>query len=138
MPVPMEGSARTRLVALVVLVAIAVPLVIVAVAGGGGDDEHEPSGLRVERSTELPELIVYIEAGQNTPERSGGRTTVTVECVAADGRVVASRDEPWPFSDTDQGTLDPHTHMAVGPARIGEVESCRVKGTEPLLGGPVS
>ena len=33
MPDPMEGPARTRLVALVVLLAVAVPLTIVAVVG---------------------------------------------------------------------------------------------------------
>jgi hypothetical protein len=134
----MEGPARTRLVALVVLLAVSVPLGVVAVAGSGGDGEEEDAGLRVERSAGLPELIVYVEPGVNTPERTGGRRTVTVECVDPDGRVLASQDEAWPFTDTDQGTLDPHMHMAVNPARIDDVERCRVDATEPLLEGPVS
>ena len=54
MPGPMEGPARTRLVALVVLLAVALPLGVVAVAGSGEGEESEGAALRVERSTELP------------------------------------------------------------------------------------
>jgi hypothetical protein len=132
----MEGPARTRLVALVVLLAVAVPLTIVAVAGSGGDDEEE-SELRVERSPDLPEMILYLPTDANTPERSGGRQSVTVECLDDGGRVLARQDEAWPFTDTDGQTLDPHAHVPVNPARIGEVERCRVRPASPPLEGPV-
>jgi hypothetical protein len=132
----MEGPARTRLVALVVLLAVAVPLTIVAVAGSGGGDEEE-ADLRVERSPDLPELLVYLTPEANTPERTGGRESVTVECLDTGGRVLSRQDEAWPLTDTDGQTLDPHAHVPVNPARIGEVERCRVRPANPPLEGPV-
>jgi hypothetical protein len=133
-----EGPARTRLVALVVLLAVAVPLTIVAVAGSGGEGEEEDTGLRVERSPAPPELIVYLSPDVNTPERAGGRQSVTVECLDKEGRVIARQDEGWPFTETDEGTLDPHAHVAVTAQRINDVERCRVRPVEPPLEGPVS
>lgn len=135
---PMEGPARTRLVALVVLLALAVPLTIVAATGSGGGDDEEEVGLRVERSPDLPELIVYLDPEVNKPERTGGRRTVVVECVDGGGRVVARGDEAFPFTDTDQNTLDPHVHMRVNPALINDVVRCRVRPAEPPLEGPVA
>ena len=132
----MEGPARIRLVALVVLVAVAVPIGIV-LASDGGDGQDEPAALRVERSAQLPELVVYVEAEANTPERSGGRRSIAVECVTADGSLIASQAEPWPFTDTDQGTRDPHAHLRIDPASMLEVDRCRLRGTEPLLEAPV-
>jgi len=138
MPDPMEGPARTRLVALVVLLAVALPLTIVAVVGsGGGDDEEEESSLRVERSPDLPELRVYLDPDVNTPERAGGHANVLVECLDDAGEVVVRADEAFPFTDTDQETLDPHVHMPVNPARINEVVRCRVRPADPPLEGPV-
>src|SRR5687768_2998820 len=104
---PMVGPARTRLVALVVLLALAIPLTIVAAMGSGGGDDEEGTSLRVERSPELPELLVFLDPEANTPERTRGRRSVLVECVDGAGGVVARSDEAFPFTDTDQNTLDP-------------------------------
>jgi hypothetical protein len=134
---PMEGPARTRLVALVVLLAVALPLTIVAVIGSGGGDEEEESSLRAERSPELPELLVFLNPDVNTAERAGGRPTVVVECLDGGGVVVARSDEAFPFTDTDQNTRDPHVHMPVNPARLGDVVRCRVRPADPPLEGPV-
>jgi hypothetical protein len=138
MPAPMEGPARTRLVALVVLLAVAVPLTIVAAVGSGGGDDDDESSLRVERSPELPEMLVFLSPDANKPQRAGNRPTVIVECLDRAGGVVARQDEPWPFTDTDQNTLDPHAHIPVNPARINDVERCRVRPATPPLEGPVS
>jgi hypothetical protein len=132
----MERAARTRLNTLAVLLAVSIPLVIAAASGRGGEDE-EDSSLYVERSTEAPELILYVEPEANSPDRAGERGSITVECLDADGAVVVSQSERWPFTDTDEGTLDPHAHVSVNPARIAEVERCRLKGTEPVLEAPV-
>ena len=135
---PMEGPARTRLVALVVLLAVALPLMIVAVLGsGGGDDGEEEASLRVERSPDLPELVVFLDPDANTPERADGRPSVLVECLDEAGEVVARSDKPFPFTDTDRNTRDPHIHMPVNPARINEVVRCRVRPADPPLAGPV-
>lgn len=138
MPAPMEGPARTRLVALVVLLAVSVPLTIVAILGSGGGEDEDDSALRVERSPELPEMLVFLTPDANTPERAGGRATVVVECLDGGGGVVAREDERWPFTDTDGNTLDPHAHVPVNPARINDVERCRVRPADPPLEGPVS
>ena len=133
----MEGPARTRLVALVVLLAVALPLTIVAALGSGGGDDEEETGLRAERSPDIPELRVFLDPEVNTPERAGGRASVIVECLDEAGAVVARSDEPFPFTDTDDDTLDPHVHLPVNPARIGEVMRCRVRPSDPPLEGPV-
>jgi hypothetical protein len=133
----MAGPARTRIVALVVLLAVGVPLGVLA-AAGSGDEDPESGDLRVERSTELPEILVYVSPEANVPRRAPGAASVTVECVSAAGEVVATRPEPWPLTETDGRTLDPHSHLPVNPARIGEVERCRLKGTKPLLQAPVA
>lgn len=134
---PMESPARTRLVALVVLLAVAVPLTIVAVAGSGGGDDEEEASLWVERSPDLPELRVFLDPEVNTRERTGGRPRVLVECLDEAGEVVARSDEPFPFTDTDQNTLDPHVHLSVNPARINDVVRCRVRPAQPPLEGSV-
>jgi hypothetical protein len=139
MPEPMEGPARTRLVALVVLLVLAVPLTIVAIAGsGGGGSESDEPEMRVERSPEVFEVRVFVEPEVNVPGRTRGRRTVTVECVDAGGAVIASEDETWPFTDTDQNTLDPHAHVRVNPARIDDVSLCRVRQARPALEAPVT
>jgi hypothetical protein len=134
----MERRARTRLVALVVLLAVSVPLAIVAVAGSGGAQDEEEPGLRVQRSPEPFELLVLVDPAANTSERTDGRASVKVECLDSAGEVVASQVEPWPFADTDRNTRDPHAHLPVNPARIRDVERCRVRPAQPPLAGSVS
>jgi hypothetical protein len=138
MPDPMEGPARTRLVALVVILALAVPLAIVAIAGSGGDEEDKEPEMYVQRAPEVFEVRVFLEPEVNTPDRTRGRRSVTVECLDDSGTVVASQDEAWPFTDTDQNTLDPHAHIPVNPARIDDVSLCRVKQARPPLEAPVT
>ena len=134
----MEGPARTRLVALVVILAFAVPLAIVAIAGsGGGGEEAEPE-MYVQRAPEVFEVRVFLEPEVNTPDRTRGRRSVTVECLDDSGTVIASQDEAWPFTDTDQNTLDPHAHIPVNPARIDDVSLCRVKQARPPLEAPIT
>ena len=134
----MQKASRTRLVALVLLLAVAALLVIVALAGGGGEDRPErAAGLRVERTPgDLPELIIYVEdRSLNDAATAGGATSVVVECVDAEGRVVWSRPERWPFTDTDDGTLDPHAHIGMNEAAVERIARCRLTGTDPPLGG---
>ena len=135
----MERPARTRLIGVLVLLAVSVALVVVlAVSGGGDEDEgEEPKpALRVERSPEFSEMLIYIDdASANRSERAAGRARVTIECVDSDGLVLASQEEPWPMTQTDSSTFAPHAHLPVNPARIGDVVSCRIRGTDPLLEG---
>jgi hypothetical protein len=134
----MEGASRTRLVALAVLLALSIPLVIVAIAGNGSDgDSEQAAGLRVERNPGgRAEIIVYIEdRSNNEPSTAGGAATVVVECMDADGEVVSSQPEGWPFTDTDRGTLDPHVHVAMSRELLDRIARCRLRGTDPPLEG---
>ena len=46
-----------------------------------------------------------------------------------------SRAEPWPFAETDQGTLDPHAHIGMDPRLLERIARCRLTGTDPPLEG---
>jgi hypothetical protein len=134
----MEQRGRTALTVIVVVLVLGVPLAFLFASGGGGDDDRpqaaEP-GLRLEGSAGSPELVVYVEAAANEPDRAGGARSVTLRCVDADGRLVAAQDEAWPFTDTDAGTLDPHTHVTLDADRMGQIRRCSLVGTEPPLEG---
>jgi hypothetical protein len=131
----LEGSNRTRIVALAVLLAISVPLILIAVAGGGSDD-GESEGLRVERSAGVPEVVIYLQdPAVNDPKTNRGRTRVGVECMDSGGTVIFRGAERWPFSDTDGGKFDPHVHVLIRPALLDRVARCRLRGTDPPLEG---
>jgi hypothetical protein len=130
----MTGASRTRLVALAVVLAISVPLLIVALSSGGGDPE--PSGLRVERTPGVAEIVVYVEdLDANRRDTAGGAARITLVCVDGDGRVVWTSREAWPFTETDDGALDPHVHLRMTPARVERIERCRLQDTDPPLEG---
>jgi len=135
----MDQASRTRLVALAVLLAVATPLVIVALAGSGDEEgtPERPAALRVERTPGgPPEITIYIEdRSLNKPSTAGGDTSVVVECVDTEGRIVWKLPEAWPFTDTDQGSVDPHAHIGMDPAQIERIARCRLTGTDPPLAG---
>jgi hypothetical protein len=140
-PAGSGAAARGRLVALAVLLGVGAVLVVVALlAGGSGESGSERSSLRVERSPAPDgiELLVYVEAADNRAEVAGGESRVSVECEDEGGRVVAQGDHPWPFTDTDGGTTDPHVHQPVPDAAAGSVTRCRLSGTDPELQGRVA
>ena len=111
------------------LLAVAVPLVIVAASGSGdgGGGSKLPS-LRVEPSPGVPgEIVVYVEdVSLNTAAAAGEARSVTVECRNPEDEVVFSLSYPWPFTDTDNGTLDPHQHLTLNEATVDRVASCRL------------
>ena len=134
----MEGATRTRLVALAVLLAVGVPLVIVALAGSSGEeDSRPPGGLRVEQTAAgLAEITVYVEdRALNKANTAGGAREVDVQCVDRGGELVFAKTEPWPFADTDGGTLDPHAHVGVDVEQLERITRCRLEGTDPPLEG---
>ena len=126
--------------ALAVLLALAVPLVVVAAVTSGGGSPA--GGLRIERSSTqepLGSLTIYVEEpSRNVAETAGGKANVRVECLASDDRVVRRSTHPWPFTDTDDGTLDPHVHERLPQAQAKEVAKCRLAGTDGPLEGRVS
>ncbi len=118
----MEGGSRILWTLLAVLVAVAVPLVVLALASGGGEESDEPdtASIKVERAPGVPEIVVYVEDPElNVAETAGGRERVTVECLNTADAVIYGRGYAWPFTDTDDGLLDPHVHLGDGsrPAR---------------------
>ena len=130
------------LVVVVFAVVIGVPVAILFASGGGDDDpkakpKPKSTGLRVERGTSGSDLVIYVKPAVNMPDRAGGRSEVVLECVDSDGDAVMAQDEQWPFQDTDQFAVGPHAHMALDPLSITAVERCLLRGTEPLVEGPV-
>jgi hypothetical protein len=138
----MQDRARVVLVVVVFAVVIGVPLAILF-ASGGGDDEPEAKpkaaagDLRVERDAVGSALTIYVKPAANVPERAGGRRQVLLDCVDSDSDTVLAQDEAWPFAQTDNGQYLPHAHMTLDPLSITAVERCLLRGTEPLLEGPV-
>jgi hypothetical protein len=134
----MDRASRTRLVALAVLLAVAAPLVIVALANSGDEESAErPAALRVQRTPGgVPEITIYIEdRSLNKPSTARGETSVVVECVDTEGRIVWKLPEAWPFTDTDSGSVDPHAHIGMDQAQIERIARCRLTGTDPPLEG---
>jgi hypothetical protein len=130
----MEAASRTRLVALAAVLAVSAALVAVALSSGG--DDEQPGGLRVERTPDAAEVVVYVEdLDANRAETADGAARITLECVDLDGQVVWSSREAWPFLETDEGTLDPHVHLTMEPAVIDRIDRCRLKDTDPPLEG---
>jgi hypothetical protein len=91
----------------------------------------------VERTAgDLPEITIYVEdRSLNKPSTAGGDTSVAVECVDAEGRVVWKLPGAWPLTDTDAGTVEPHAHIGIEPAQIARIVRCRLVGTDPPLEG---
>ncbi len=82
---------------------------------------------------------VYVEeADQNVPETARGKSTVMVECLDQAGRAVARAQQPWPFTDTDGGQLEPHVHVTLPPKESQRVRRCRLAGTKGPLEGTVT
>jgi hypothetical protein len=136
---PQGGEGRRRLVALLVLLAVAAPLVLVALLTGG--DDAPATGLRIERAaaqdSAIAQIVVYVDdPAANVPESADG-PNVELQCLDRDGRIVVRAVHPWPFSDTDQGTLDPHIHQNVNAREAPRIVRCRLNGTDgPFQGRP--
>jgi hypothetical protein len=127
----MTPAARTRVAALALLVVVSVPLVVIAASSSGGEDAGS-GGLRVERGP--PGLVIYVEdADANRPATLGGERAAMIECLDSGGSAVWRAPQPWPFTDTDGGRLDPHVHLALDPALLARIVRCRVAGSDPPL-----
>jgi hypothetical protein len=117
--------------AIVIVVLVAAPLAIwAATSGGSGDGDKE--GLIVERGVSLtgaPELVVSI-AGP--AEVTSGASSVMVECMDKDGKVIVKAPQPWPFVD-EPGYPYPHAHLADDAEKVEGARRCQVLGTNKRL-----
>lgn len=133
----MSRSDATRLgIALAIAVAIIVPIVLLS--GGGGEDR---ANLLIQRNSSAAgeELVVSIEdPGVNTAATTGGQQRVRIECLDAQGQVVAFGEHPWPFEDDGGvGAGLPHVHQPARPQAAAATRTCRIPGTDPRLEGEV-
>jgi hypothetical protein len=116
---------------IVIALLVVAPLAIwAATSGGSGDDEKQ--GLIVERGVSItgePELVLSI-AGD--VEVTSGASSVTVECVDKDGKVLIKGTQPWPFVE-ESGYPYPHAHQVDSPEKVEAARRCRVLGTEARL-----
>ena len=117
-------------VIVIVLLAVA-PLAIWA-ATSGGSGENDKQGLIVERgvsTTGEPELILSIAGNVQV---TSGATSVTVECLDKDGKVLVKGTQPWPFIE-EPGYPYAHVHQVDSPEKVEGARRCRVLGTDTKL-----
>jgi hypothetical protein len=116
---------------IVIVLLVVAPLAIWAgTSGGSGEDDKQ--GLIVERSvstTGEPELVLSIAGDVNV---TSGASSVTIECVDRDGKVLIKGTQPWPFID-EPGFPYPHAHQVDSPEKVEGARRCRVLGTEARL-----
>jgi hypothetical protein len=136
-----DSTARFRLVAFALALLVVGALVLVAVLAAGGSGDDEP-GLAVERLAAVgggsPELVFYVrDRAKNVPATTGGKRSVTAECLDEGGKVLFRGRQAWPFGYPDGKQLDPHVHQPVSRRDAALVTRCRLKGTSPELAGEV-
>jgi hypothetical protein len=116
---------------IVIVLLVVAPLAIWAATSGGSGDGDE-KGLIVERGvsvTGAPELIISI-AGD--VEVTSGATSVRIECVDKDGKVLIKGTQPWPFIE-EPGYPYAHVHQTDSPEKVEGARRCRVLGTNARL-----
>ena len=127
---PKMDLRRHAPVIVIVLLVVAPLAIWAATSGGSGDGDKQ--GLIVERgvsTTGAPELILSI-AGD--VEVTTGATSVEVECVDKDGKVLIKGTQPWPFAE-EPGYPYPHVHQTDSPEKVEGARRCRVLGTNATL-----
>jgi hypothetical protein len=134
----MMPRVKNPRVLLAVGFAVAALVVVVVLAvGGSGEDDAEPlrttrAPLTLERYT-LPDtgatelLISLREQGLNTPERTGGATSVALRCSSADGTVKFRTRTMWPLLE-ETGYPFPHIHQPAGRKLLRSIRACRLTG----------
>ena len=150
----MPPMPNTRiLVAVAVGLAAVAGLVIVLAAGSGGEDDAADAPVRTQRATltleraEHPagyeELIVSLpDERLNTPETTGGETSVLLTCADDRGRVTIRQPQPWPLQ-IEPG-FPPHAHQPAKEEVLDSLRRCtltaqgidfegRVSGRLPML-----
>jgi hypothetical protein len=117
---------------IVILVLVAGPLAIWAGTSGGSGDKKDKEGLLVERGISFgggPELVLSIVGDA---EITSEASSVRVECLDKDGKVIVKSTQPWPFVD-EPGYPYPHVHQTDSAEKIEGARRCRVLGTNTRL-----
>ena len=135
------------LVAVAVGVAAVAGLVIVLAGGSDGDDNGADAPVRTQRATltleraEHPagyeELIVSLpDERLNTPETTGGKTSVLLTCADDRGRVTIRQPQPWPLQI--EAGFPPHAHQPAKPEVLDSLRRCSLTGQGIDFEGSVS
>ena len=122
-----SSATRVRLVALAVLLGVGAVLAV----GRSWLEVRTEATARDCASSASPtadglELIVYVAEADNQPDVAGGRSSVRVECADAGGQVLFRGGHRWPFTDTDNGTTDPHIHQRIPASAADAVARYRL------------
>ena len=116
-----------------VLAIVVIPLVVWS-ASSGSDTKADPD-LSVSYDPSRggdPLLTVTIAKELNVRRTAKNGRTVTLECLDADGNVVAQTEQPFPFTADEPG-YGPHAHQLVPGDKIKFVRRCRLLGTRMPL-----
>jgi hypothetical protein len=124
-----EGSRGRLALGIALIALLSLVALVLALNGGGANDDD---AIRAERflGPGPTELLVYVDPDANEPETADGARRVELECVDRRGRVVVKGAHEWPFTDTDGGIYDPHSHQPALPAELRAATSCRLRGTD--------
>ena len=76
-----------------------------------------------------PELVLSIAGDVKV---TSGASSVTIECVDKDGKVLIKGTQPWPFIE-EPGYPYPHVHQVDSPEKVEGARRCRVLGTDTRL-----
>ncbi len=126
--------------------AVAVGAVLLVVGGLWGDGAEARRVMRAELTLEQfvhpdtggIELVVSLrEARLNTPDVTGGETSVMLRCVDENREVVIGRRTEWPLLE-EYGYPFPHIHQPLAPGPLGRIRACRLMGPGLDFEGRVS
>ena len=133
---------RNPRVLVAVAVAVVAVVVVAIVLATGGSDEPEAAKppaapvrtvrgpITLERVVLRPgaeELVVSLPDEQlNTPQTTGGATSVLLRCVDEAGSEAIRQRHPWPL-EVEYG-YPPHVHQPAKARVLAELRSCRLTG----------
>lgn len=119
-----------------VLAVMVIPLVVWSSSDSGSKGNADLTVQYDPSKPGDPLLTVTLAERLNKRETATNGRDVKLECLDADGKVVASTTQPLPFVDDEQG-YGAHAHQLVPAAQIDSVEKCRLRGAREPLEAPL-
>lgn len=139
---PRVKNTRVLLAAGLLGIGLAVAIVLLAIGGEGGGGKSKDGAARPLRAvrakltlerfrppeTGVPELLVNLtDTRLNTPDTTGGATSVLLRCVDKSGAEAIRQATPWPLLE-EGGYPFPHIHQPALARVLKNVRGCRLTG----------
>lgn len=139
---PAVSNPRILVATGVVLAAL---IAVVVAAGGSGDGETAGKPVRAKLTLERAvqpeagnvELVVSLpDRRLNSPDTTGGATSVLLRCADRNGRVTIRQRHKWPL--VEETGYPPHIHQPAVPEVLDGLRSCRITGPGVAFAGRVA